>query len=409
VNTLESLRKKLQEKREQMIEMQRELTAVPALGPQNGGTGEGEKAQALVSWIGKLGLGQAESFPAPDPRVPRGERPNLAITLPGAAASGAFWIMTHLDIVPPGELSLWESDPYKMVVRGDRLVGRGVEDNQQSMVASVFAAACMRELGLTPARTVKLLFVSDEETGSEMGIQHVLEKTRLFGPKDWALVPDSGSSDGAQIEIAEKSILWLRFELRGRQCHASVPQKGINAFEAGSHLVVRLGALAERFNTRDEMFAPPVSTFAPTRKEANVPNINTIPGDDVFYLDCRVLPREDLEAVMWAIRGICDGIERDFGVTVEVREIQKASSPPTSPDEPVVSLLKRALRTAYFVDGVTVGIGGGTVGAFLRKKGIPTVVWSRVEETAHQPNEYCLVSNMIGDALVMAAMMLGTD
>jgi succinyl-diaminopimelate desuccinylase len=49
------------------------------------------------------------------------------------------------------------------------------------------------------------------------------------------------------------------------------------------------------------------------------------------------------------------------------------------------------------------------VGAFLRKKGIPTVVWSRVDESAHQPNEYCLVGNMIGDALVMASMMVGTD
>jgi succinyl-diaminopimelate desuccinylase len=406
---LEILRKKLEEKRELMIEMQRELTAVPALGPQNGGSGEGEKAQTLVSWLAKLKLGPVDNFPAPDRRVPRGERPNLVVSLPGRSSDGAFWIMTHLDIVPPGELSLWESDPYKMVVRGDRLIGRGVEDNQQSLVASVFAAACMRELGLTPSRAVKLLFVSDEETGSEMGIRFVQEKTRVFSPKDCALVPDGGSSDGSQIEIAEKSILWLRFKARGKQCHASVPQKGINAFEAGSHLVVRLGALAERFKARDEMFSPPISTFAPTRKEANVPNINTIPGDDVFYLDCRVLPREDLEVVMKAIRGISDGIERDFGVTVEVHEVQKASSPPTSPDEPVVGLLKRSLKAAYGVEGVTVGIGGGTVGAFLRKKGIPTVVWSRVDESAHQPNEYCLVGNMIGDALVMASMMVGTD
>jgi succinyl-diaminopimelate desuccinylase len=60
----------------------------------------------------------------------------------------------------------------------------------------------------------------------------------------------------------------------------------------------------------------------------------------------------------------------------------------------------------YGVEGVTVGIGGGTVGAFLRKKGIPTVVWSRLEEAAHQPNEHCLLSNLMGDALVMAMMML---
>jgi succinyl-diaminopimelate desuccinylase len=110
--------------------------------------------------------------------------------------------------------------------------------------------------------------------------------------------------------------------------------------------------------------------------------------------------------VMRAIRWICDGIERDFGVSVEVREVQKASSSPTAADEPVVSQLKRALRAVYGVEGSPVGIGGCTVGAFLRNKGIPTVVLSRVDESAHQPNEYCLVSNMTGDALVMAAMML---
>jgi succinyl-diaminopimelate desuccinylase len=54
-----------------------------------------------------------------------------------------------------------------------------------------------------------------------------------------------------------------------------------------------------------------------------------------------------------------------------------------------------------------VGIGGGTVGAHLRKKGIDTVVWARIESTAHMPNEYCLIENMVGDAKVMAHIMLG--
>jgi succinyl-diaminopimelate desuccinylase len=406
MDALESLRRKIAEKRDQIIEMQRALTAVPALGPQNGGTGEWDKAQVLVGWLEKLGLGPCQFHPAPDPRVPRGERPNVVVTLPGKSADGAFWIMSHLDVVPPGEPSLWESDPYTLVVKGDRLIGRGVEDNQQGMVASVFAASCVRELGLIPARTVKLLFVADEETGSELGVQHLVAHTDLFGPQDRALVPDSGSADGSQIEIAEKSLLWLRFRIRGRQCHASTPQKGINAFAAGSHLVVRLDALAQLFPARDDLFDPPLSTFTPTKKEANVPNINTLPGEDVFHLDCRVLPRESLEAVMASIRTICNGVEHDFGVSIDVQEVQKASSPPTSADAPFVGSVKRAIKSVYNVDGVTVGIGGGTVGAFLRKKGIPTVVWSRLAEAAHQPNEFCLLSNLMGDALVMAALML---
>ncbi len=405
MDAVETLKKKIASKRDQMIELQRALTAAPALGPQNGGEGEWKKAEVLIEWLEKLGLGPCELHPAPDARVPRGDRPNIVVTIPGGAEPGTFWIMTHMDIVPPGEARLWESDPYTMVVKGNRLIGRGVEDNQQSLVASVFAAACVRELGLRPRRTVRLLFVSDEETGSAQGVQHVLGATRLFSPQDLALVPDSGSPEGNLIEIAEKSILWLKFIVKGRQCHASTPEKGVNAFEAGSHLVVRLTALRERFNALDSLFSPPTSTFVPTRKEANVPNINTLPGEDVFYMDSRVLPREKLDEVMREIRASCDALERDFGVSVEVEEVQRASSPPTSPDAPIVSTLRNAIRQVYGVEGSPVGIGGGTVGAYLRAQGIPTAVWSRIEETAHQPNEYCLVDNMLGDSLVMALAM----
>jgi succinyl-diaminopimelate desuccinylase len=407
VDVQEMLRKKIEEKRHLMIDLQRDLTAVPALGPENGGTGEAEKAGVLARWIEKLGLGPCADYPAPDPRVPKGERPNLVVTLPGKIGGSSFWIMTHMDIVPPGEASLWESDPYALVVKGDRLIGRGVEDNQQSLVASVFAAACVQELGLEPARTTRLLFVSDEETGSMHGAWHVARNASLFTANDLALVPDSGSRDGSEIEIAEKSILWLRFSTRGKQCHASTPHKGVNAFEAGSHMVVRLAELAEAFPRTDPLFDPPMSTFTPTKKEANVPNINTIPGDDAFCLDCRILPAVDLDEVMAKIRGIADGIQRDFGVSVEAQTVQRASSPATPAGSPIVTSLKEAIRAVYGVEARTVGIGGGTVGVVLRSQGIPTAVWSRVEENAHQPNESCLVSNMMGDAVVMGLLMLG--
>jgi succinyl-diaminopimelate desuccinylase len=406
MDSRESLRKKIAEKQGQMIELQRDLTAVPAIGPENGGSGEWEKSQVLLRWLDKLGLGPVESHPAPDARVPRGERPNLVATVPGKSSDGAFWIMSHLDIVPPGEASLWTSDPYTLVVKDGRLIGRGVEDDQQGIVSSVFAAVCVKELGLVPSRTTRLLFVSAEETGSAQGIQYLVGSTGLFSPRDCALVPDGGSADGTMIEVAEKSILWLRFRVKGKQCHASAPEEGINAFEAASHLVVRLGALPQTYTAQDPLFAPPVSTFAPTKKEANVPNVNTIPGEDVFYLDCRILPDENLDAVMAFIRGICDGIQRDFRVTVEIEVVQRASSPATPVDAPLVGVLKQAIRDVYGVEGMTMGIGGGTVGAFLRAKGIPTAVWGRTAEVAHQPNEYCLLDNLMGDAQVMALMML---
>lgn len=406
MDSLETLRKIIAGKRDLAIDLQTALTAVPALGPQNGGSGEAEKARVLASWLTDHGLSPVARHPAPDPRVPGGERPNLLVTIPGTSRVGSFWIMSHMDIVPPGESSLWSSDPYTLVVKGDRIIGRGVEDNQQGMVSSIVAALALKEAGLAPTRTVKLLFVSDEETGSDLGAAYLAEHTDLFKPEDVALVPDGGNAEGSQIEVAEKSILWLKFRIHGVQCHASTPQKGVNAFEAGSALVMELTGLRKRYPASDPLFDPPVSTFTPTKKEANVPNVNTLPGDDVFYLDCRVLPRENLDEVMGVIRGMCDAVVKRYGVTIDIEEVQRASSPSTPADAPFIASLKKVVKQVYGVEGVTAGIGGGTVGAFLRKKGIPTAVWSKVEESAHQPNEYCLMDNLLGDALVMARLML---
>ena len=163
-----------------------------------------------------------------------------------------------------------------------RIFGRGVEDNQQGLVASVFAVLALKALGLKPVRAVKLLFVADEEVGSVYGIQWLLRQKRLFGRGDLFIVPDAGRPDGTMIEVAEKSVLWLKFVTKGVQCHASVPQYGRNAFVAASALVLELDRLKKRFSRKNPLFTPDVSTFVPSKKEANIPNINTVPGDDAF-------------------------------------------------------------------------------------------------------------------------------
>jgi succinyl-diaminopimelate desuccinylase len=54
------------------------------------------------------------------------------------------------------------------------------------------------------------------------------------------------------------------------------------------------------------------------------------------------------------------------------------------------------------------GIGGGTVAAVFRRAGFPAACWSKLDETAHQPNEYCIIDNMVGDAMVYGHIFLQT-
>ena len=394
------------------IELETELTKIPAVSPDSGGEGEFDKCKFLEKWLRSHGITQLERYDALDRRAKGEVRPNLIATIEGSGDEndGRLWIMSHLDVVPPGEEKLWNNNPWTAVKADDppglRLIGRGTEDNQQGLVSSVLSALAFTAQNLKPSRTIKLLFVSDEENGSIYGIKWLVEKHRdLFRKNDTALVPDGGDMKGECIEIAEKNILWLRFETHGKQTHGSRPDSGANAFLAGSDFAVRLHfELSKKFADRDPLFDPDYSTFQPTKKEVNVPNINTIPGEDVFYMDMRILPRYTSASVFAEIDRIKSKIEMKYHVTIEYSVIQEAVSKPTDKNAPIVKMLTKAANEVYGVNPYPIGIGGGTVAAELRNIGIDSAVWTKTDETLHQPNEYALLENIIGDAKVMTQL-----
>ncbi len=392
---------------EQIIGAQRQLIAVPALGPAVGGQGELAKAELVEGWLNGLGL-KVERVDAPDSRVEAGIRPNLVATLAGGAGP-RVWALSHLDVVPVGDLSLWSGDPWSLRVEGDRLYGRGVSDNHHGLAASFFGVKALVELGVTPPGQVGLILVSDEETGSLYGLDHVL-KTRpeLFGPNDLIVVPDVGEPDSSLIEVAEKSIFWLRAEVRGRQVHASTPNRGINALAAAARMMVAVREIKARFPERDELFTLPESSMEPTRHDAGVENINTIPGREVFYVDCRVLPQIDLDRVEAAFAEVFGEIARQEGVELFLSVAQRLQAPPATPaDAPVVGALRAAIARVHGVQARPRGVGGGTVAAFFRQRGLPVAVWYTDSKSAHMPDEWTSLSDIIKDAQVFGLLYAG--
>lgn len=390
-----------------VIDLQRSLVAIPALGPMNGGPGEKDKADFLKSFLKDMGFADVRELRAPDPAVPCGYRPSLAAVIPGRTADKTFWVISHTDIVPPGDLALWQSDPYALKVDGDIIVGRGVEDNHQGIVSSLALAKALLDLKLTPEISYGVLLVADEETGSKYGLDYVVRQhPELFGPEDLFLVPDFGEPNSEMIEIAEKSMFWLKVVVEGKQCHASTPEAGVNSLLAAAAFITRVPALHQRFDRRDPLFNPDHSTFQPTKKEANVENVNTIPGRDVFYLDCRVMPGYDLDEVMAAIREIGDGVEAEHGVRIGYEFVQREqAAPPTPADSEIVRKLVASVKAVYANEPRLQGIGGGTVAAYLRRAGHRAAVWSTLMHNAHQPNERSSVAWTLKDAKVMAGVL----
>ncbi len=397
----------LENSKDTVIELQSLLTSIKAIAPESNGDGEIEKCIALEKWLVKNGITNLERFDAPDSRVSSGIRPNLLATIEGENRENRIWIMAHMDVVPEGDISLWNSNPWELVEKNEILYGRGVEDNHQGLVSGIIAALAFTKNQIKPKNTIKLLFVADEEVGSAYGIQYLLEKHSLFKNTDIIIIPDAGDAKGETIEVAEKTGLLLKFIVKGQQAHGSRPDLGSNACIAGSALALLLHDLENHFNQKDDIFESNYSTFQPTKREANVPNINTIPAEDIFYMDCRVLPCYEIDNIRTEIKSRSKKIETQYNVTVKFEEEKTKKTPPTPIDAPVVKALTKALKELRGITARPIGIGGGTVGAFLRLKGYDVAVWSTLDDTCHMPNESSSIKNTIEDAKVFAYMFGG--
>ncbi len=388
-----------EELRKYIIDLYKKFIPVKALAPEFGGDGEADRASVLEKELTALGL-KPRRFDASDKRVKSGVRPNILAVLEGEDPSRTLWIVGHIDTVPEGDLTLWKYPPYQVTIEKDYIYGRGVEDDGQAIVIAMGLAKRLIDNDTRPKINLGIALVSDEEVGSRYGLLHLLERKAFneYGT-GYFLIPDAGSPDGSKMIIAEKHILHFKVMVKGKQAHASTPHQGLNAHRLGMMFNLMLDeVLHENFSEYDSLYEPPVTTCEPTKKETNVENLNTIPGTDVVYWDCRILPRYKIQSIKNFIKTVSYNFSASIGAEASIEFLgEDDAGKPTEPDNLFVKSFSEAIKETRNIGVKPIGIGGGTVARYLRKKGYPAIVWMTCEETAHQPNEYTKLSYIISD------------
>ncbi|MHA1673030.1 MAG: M20 family metallo-hydrolase [Promethearchaeota archaeon] len=400
----------------EILETYQSILIIPALSPEfKEGVGEWKKTRRLLEIFKAWGWGDwIEVIEIPDKRAQNGTRPNIVITYNPNNLSlddgGSVISVAHMDIVPVGDLSQWDHDPFDPVVRDGKLFGRGTEDNGQGLICSLYGLKCIVDLKLTVSHPIKIVLVSDEEVGSRYGIQPLI-KQNLFHPNDLVVVPDAGVASGLEIEVAEKKPLRVTITTEGRQGHAARPNDALNTQPIANKLAVLLyDRLHAQYNETDPLFYPPVSTFEPTKRVNNVDNTNTLPGKDVQYWDCRVLPSAPYEEIQNLFLSTAKEVEEESGATISIEfRARNVKVPIITAETSVVQRLKKAIGTMILGEVKLVGIGGGTCATFFREANIPAVVWGHMAHVAHETNEFCLLDNLYTDIGVFVAFFLDLD
>ncbi len=284
-------------------------------------------------------------------------RPNLVATLNGEREGKTLTYLGHVDTVL-ADPSEWTHDPWSGEVADGFLWGRGALDMKSQVAAEAAAAVALAKSGWRPAAgRLMLVFVSDEETGGDVGA-HWLTETHADKVRcDWLINEGGGELfeyDGQRrygVCCAEKGIFRFTLTARGMAGHASLPRTGDNALlklgpvlqklagagpeyeltEGPAALLERLGedprdpaGAVARVQEKDPalvIFLEPMLgvTLTPTMAHAS-DKVNVIPSRATLKIDCRVPPGLGEDAARRRIEQVLgdesDGLEVTFDETV---------------------------------------------------------------------------------------------
>ncbi|MCL2317891.1 MAG: M20 family metallo-hydrolase [Methanomassiliicoccaceae archaeon] len=399
---LEQILAKIDASREDMVRAMSDMIRIPAIAPENGGVGEGKRADMLIKLLD--GFDSIERINVPDEYDPRVMRPNILAKKNGKT-KGTLWIVAHMDTVPAGDLEDWNTDPFEPVVMDGKIYGRGTEDNGQAVISSLFASKFIPKETLTKM-SFGIAYVADEEMTSNTGIDHLI-KRGCFSKDDVFIVPDWGTPEGDVVDVAEKNLIWLQFNVTGKSTHGSTPDQGINAFRVGNRFLTELLEVFEtEFPREDKMFSPASSTFEPTRCSSTVMNVNTIPGNFEFSLDIRALPDYHLDEIVAVANRVARQHEEKTGAVIEVTELQRhVAAKASSTTGNVFEALMDSIESVIGKRPRPVGVGGATCANFFRMEGNDAYVWQNGGGTLHGPNEYVVIDNIVKDAKVFATLI----
>src|SRR5262249_18132275 len=232
----------------------------------------------------------------------------------------------HTDVVPPGPLDRWTTDPFTPVIRAGNLYGRGAADMKGSIAAMVIA--CEEFLSRHPDPRIAIAFVltSDEEGPAVDGTVKVCEALTARGERlDWCIVgePTAVERTGDTIKNGRRGTMSGKLFVRGVQGHIAYPQLAKNPI----HLLAP--ALAElvriEWDKGNRFFEP--TSWQVSNIHAGTGAGNVIPGECVVDFNFRFSTESTPESLQRQLTAILDGRALDYTLEWTVGGLPFLTSP----------------------------------------------------------------------------------
>lgn len=419
---MDRLKKVLEEKKQEYIEYLKELVAIDTqtIGHGIDGGLEEKGQEYLSSLFNKMNVDQIEIIQMEEnvieeslKRYKEGNlghcyktnnRYNLAGTFLGNGTKSILF-NGHMDTMPYGELSKWDSPPHEPTIRENRMYGLGTADMKAGLMAATMAVKLLQDADIPLPCDVTILSVCDEEGGGNGSIVSAMK-----GQKADGVIVCEGTSD--ELILAHMGFVFFEVKVEGKSNHSGAKYLGVSAIEKAMKLIRGLEELEHEwlFNYKHPLLPAPNLNVGVLRG-GNAGS--TIAGECTFQVCVHYLPNvmsyeQVVNEFESTIKGIAIGDRwlKDHMPTIHVYQAGGAFE--MEEQSPFVKSFKESYKKLKNREPKVVGSPAGCDSRIWKNiANCPTIQFGPGNlEQCHAVNEYVEIDAYLESILIYAQMIL---
>lgn len=299
-----------------------------------------------------------------------------------------FCFAGHTDVVPTGQLSQWNSDPFAPEIRDGVLYGRGAADMKTALAAMVVATERFVAKHPNHKGSIAYLITSDEEGPSINGTVKVIETLEARQEKiTWCLVgePSSTKQLGDIIKNGRRGSLNGVLTVTGKQGHVAYPHLAANPIHLAAAAINEL--CQSQWDNGNEYF--PATSFQISNIQAGTGATNVIPGDLKVTFNFRYSTEVTADELKKRVTDVLDRHNLNYSIDWTLSGL-----PFLTPVGALVDAARNAIKAVNGVDAELSTSGGTSDGRFIAPTGAQVLELGVLNASIHQINEHVLVSDL---------------
>ena len=304
-------------------------------------------------------------------------------------ASPVLCFAGHTDVVPPGNLDAWGSDPFEPTFTDGMLYARGSADMKSGLAAMIVAIEQFLAENPDHAGSIALLITSDEEGRARDGTLKVMDALAERNEHiDWCVLgePSSETKLGDIVRIGRRGSLSGMLTVKGIQGHVAYPQLADNPIRRFAPVLAELHQIV--WDDGNEYFPPTSFQVVDVRAGIGAPNVT--PAELSARFNLRYSTEWTHESLQEKVHSVFDAHDIDYELKWHL-----SGKPFLTKPGKLINAVHEAV-TDHTGAAPELSTGGGTSdGRFISPAGVDVVELGPVNASIHKINEHVRVDDVI--------------